>query len=458
MTTDPTVTDPTATDAHRLAPLAAFLRRMASTRWQVEYGEAEALSGRLAQRLREVLSPEEMAVAEWRGIPRGGLIVLGMLAYHLDLPRHRLPGGSGPGGRPDPTVDPRLPPEREAGSGGPRGAAGASALPDPDSDAVAASDSRPAPLAAPPAAPLVLVDDCALSGLRLRQTLEALAAEPGGAERTVVVAHLLSAPALRRAVVEGEPRVRACLAGADLADLSETLYPDPEARRVWRRRWAERLATDRRYWLGMPRMVSFPWGEPDRPFWNDATERVEDGWRFVPPHRCLKNRTALARELPPTPVAGPFWQLADEVAWGDFPPVLWLCQTATQQVYSLEGTARLAWKALVTGRGTEGAAEVLAVAYDVAREQARQDVAALVQDLRRCGILVPSDPALAELPSRLEGTGEGHARDESPAESAVQDPRPAAPPEESGPGPSNSSGRGDAPSRDPADGGTGHGS
>ena len=291
--------------------------------------------------------PSALASAGFRPIPRGGWIVLGLLAYHLELPRERLH------------------PAALEGSNG----------------------------------PLVLVDDCALSGLRLRQ---ALAAVPQ--DRPVIVAHLFSCPELRRAVLAAEPRVVACIAAHDLADQSRALFPDPAEHAAWRRRWSERLDVDRRYWLGLPELVAFPWNEPDRPFWNPATGRVEDGWRFVPPHLCAKNRARLAAGLPEVARrrigeddGSARWWSSDAVAWGEFDDEVWLVNTRAETVFSLRGTASLAWRTVVAGGGEATAAAALAALYDVSQDAARRDVAGLCDELAAAGLLVPAGGSGANL-------------------------------------------------------------
>lgn len=142
----------------------------------VDYAQAEADAATLAARLVERFGP---AVRRYptRGMPRGGFIVRGMLAYALDQPH---------GGLPDPADDP----------------------------------------------PTIIVDDCALSGARFRRLLEQ--------ERTgrFVLATLYSHPGLRRAVIESDDRIVDFLSARDLEDHAPRQlgdgYPD------WVRRWQGR--------------------------------------------------------------------------------------------------------------------------------------------------------------------------------------------------------------------------
>ena len=204
-----------------------------------------------------------------------------------------------------------------------------------------------------------------------------------------MVAHLYSCPELRRAVLEAEPRVDACVAAHDLRDLAVELFPDESERARWRQRWRQRLGDDR-YWIGVPELVAFAWSEPDRPFWNDATGRVEDGWRFVPPHRCLKNRLRLSHPRPPAP-APERWRVPAGVAWGEFDGTVWLHRAAPDELFSLTGTAAVAWKALVAEGGVDAAVAALGEGFDVGPERAGDDVEALASELVAAGLLEPCD-------------------------------------------------------------------
>lgn len=187
----------------------------------VGYPQAERDCEALADRVRKHLGPE-LTRAKLAAIPRGGYVVLGLLAALLHLDREQ-------------TVPP-YPEDR----------------------------------------PLVVVDDCALSGARFSQVLHGC----GGSR--VVFAPLYSPPDLRTAIQAREPRVEAVLSAADV--LGERIEAGP----------AEG------YWYGNTEVLAFPWSEPDRSVWNPAAERWETAWRIVPPELCLKNRPRPGTE--PIPV------------------------------------------------------------------------------------------------------------------------------------------------------------
>ncbi len=190
---------------------------------RIGYEEAEALCARLAAEVRGRLGDE---IGRWsfRPIPRGGLIVLGMLSYLLGLRREQVE----PSGEPAPRR-------------------------------------------------VVLVDDLASSGARFGETLPKVGADE------VAFVHLLSHPRLRSAIVGAEPRVAFCLAAEDLCERTDAPASGDEA--FWDR-WRARLP-GRRYWLGAVEPVAFAWSAPDVVFWDAAEGRVDDGWRRGSPDASL---------------------------------------------------------------------------------------------------------------------------------------------------------------------------
>jgi hypothetical protein len=158
----------------RLWPLAVHARYLLQNLRYVDYVQAEADAALLAQKIRSLYPRDELRKAAFTPIPRGGLVVLGLLAYQLDLrPEQLLAGAAGK------------------------------------------------------ASQIFLVDDCALSGSRLQGTLPLFDGRP------VAVVHLYSAPGLRTAVRAAFPNVTSCLAAHDLMEnenagpVSGRLHPGP---------------------------------------------------------------------------------------------------------------------------------------------------------------------------------------------------------------------------------------
>lgn len=217
-------------DPRRVPALSTQARRLPLACRTLRYLDEEAsrrLCRRLAEKLGARLGADGIRRSRFAAIPRGGRIVLGMLAEELAL-------------RPRQIVEP-----------GPRGSAGRG--------------------------PLVVVDDCAISGARFARLL-------AEAERPEVFAHLVSPAALRARIEAEEPGI-ACVAADDLREA----VPEEEGREIGAR-WGRRLA-GRRFYHGQPETVCFPWNEPDAMVWDPVARRPVRAWRIVPPALCSKNRT-----------------------------------------------------------------------------------------------------------------------------------------------------------------------
>lgn len=292
----------------------------------VDYRQAERDSERLAMQLTERFGPAMLRQFHFTAIPRGGQIVLGMLAYVLGLRQDQL-----------------LPPE--------------------DPEAV-----------------LVAVDDCAISGFRFSRFLESCR------QRWIIFATLYSPPSLRAAIEAEEPRVIACLSAHDKPEHPEPATADSPA--LNRQGWRSKLP-GKRYWLGSTDIVCFAWSEPDYPLWNPVTEQIETGWRLLPPELCLKNRE-LGREPLPVQVQptgkGPL-KPSGQVIFGEFQGDLAVGNLDTGECFRLEGVAADFWRALVATGDLESSLGVLLPDYEVDETTLRADLRNFLNELRARGLL-----------------------------------------------------------------------
>jgi hypoxanthine phosphoribosyltransferase len=160
----------------RLKRMSAQVQSAIHRLQYVTYADAEDACDRLGQVLREAVGSHLLEQAHAVGVPRGGLIVLGMLSYVLNLRHAQLEG---------------MPP----------------------------SDR-----------PLLVVDDIALTGNRLHRFLQK---HPN---HEVVIATLFSHPELREAMVREEPQVKAFVSAHDLHDYARERddYAD------WKAKWHAR--------------------------------------------------------------------------------------------------------------------------------------------------------------------------------------------------------------------------
>lgn len=257
------------------------------------------------------------------GVPRGGLIVAGMLSYLLAAPASSMVGV-----------------REEAES-------------------------------------VVLVDDCALSGHRLRQVLGASGA------RRVVFATLYSAPELRQAILDQEDRVVACVSARDLNDQAAVMYGDGYDE--WVRRWSERSDA---YWAGRTEHVCFPWNEPDLSVWNPVTEAVERGWNLVPPELCLKNRrpASTAPVQIQEPGRGPLRE-AEGVVYGEVAGDLVVVKAGSPDSVRLSGTGAAMWRAVMHHGDIDEAGDQVAMDYGADPDTVRADLGELIDRLAERGFL-----------------------------------------------------------------------
>jgi len=314
--------------------IAAASPYLAATLPRVRLLDASAVEGaaaRLAAALTAHFGLEALRGCRYAAVPRGGLLVLGHLAYLLGLPHDRL------------------------ATSNPTGA-------EPRDDA-----------------PLVLVDDVAISGLRLARTL---AARP---EARLVVATLHAHPELRAALLAAHPRVEAFVAADDLHDHAPAAWGDDHA--AWRDRWRARAAPGT-LWIGQPDHVVYPWNEPDVGVWNPVAEREEPGWSVVPPERCLKRRHATPCPVQLMPPATGRLRPHPDVVAAEVEGQVVVGQLASGRSFALEGSGAAMWRALAaTGEVADSAAH-LAPTFGLDAADVARDVAAFAAELQGAGLLV----------------------------------------------------------------------
>jgi hypothetical protein len=305
--------------------------RLEGLRWQLTnilprcryltYAQVEEACERLAARFRERFDRGDLRRFRFTALPRGGFIVLGMLAYLLDIKQAQL-------------TSPH-----------------------------------------PQDAPLVVIDDCAISGLRFGRFLEDCG------PRQLVFATLFSHPELRRAIEAREERVVACISAYDGHDYAPGALGDDYA--AWKARWTER-SDPRAYWVGQPEHICFPWNEPDVAIWNQVTSEQERGWQLAPPELCIKNRPmsgASSVEVQvQAPGRGPL-RPSDHTFYGDLEGQVIVCNLNTGESFALGEVGSDMWRALVEFGDIDVAVAALTQHYAVGESVLRADVGAFVEQL-----------------------------------------------------------------------------
>jgi len=310
-----------ATLEAELAAQAQELNHACASLRYIDYAQAEQDCERLAAKLAERFGRIDLDRFHFVAIPRGGHIVLGILAYILGLQRMHL--------------EPPYPPD----------------------------------------IPLVVVDDCALTGARLGRFLEHYE------NHQIIFAHLYSQPNLRKAIKAQEPRVIACLGAWDLHDHSVGRLGEKHT--AWQERWFSRL-DGRRYWIGQPDHVCFAWNEPDRFTWNPIIQRMESAWHIIPPELCLKNRPDPSIDPIPVQVQpegkGPL-RPSRQVIFAELEERIVICNLETGDSFSLADVAADMWRAIINYGNMKNAAAALLSDYDVDEGILRVDLRDFVNDL-----------------------------------------------------------------------------
>jgi hypothetical protein len=303
------------------------LRKACGTLRYIDQTQVEADCRMLADQLRSHLGEEGIHRASFTGIPRGGLTVLEILADRLGLGPDRM--------------RPPFPADR----------------------------------------PLVVVDDCALSGARFHRFLRQTD------HPSIVFATLYSHPELRAAIRLRESRVATCLSARDLGG---------------RRIEDSGVADEIYYWSGGVEALCFPWNEPDRLFWSSATGRWELAWRVVSPELCAKNRPAPGTE--PIPIQlqpagkGPLRPSARSLS-AEIEGQIVVCDLATGKAFSLAGSGSDLWKALVRHGDLRAAVADLHREYAVPEEILLADARRFTEELHARGLLETSAVAALTLVS-----------------------------------------------------------
>jgi hypothetical protein len=312
----------------QLSLQAPFLNQACQRLRYVTYADAMMACEQLAEQLQQTFGSKSLQEFQFYGVPRGGLIVLGMLSYILGLRSEQL---------------------------------------------------NPAEVSD---APLVVVDDCALSGSRFYRVLQQYPRN----SNSIILATLYAHPALRAAIASREPNVLQCLSAQDLYDHGpETMGADYN---TWQTQNQARLA-GHRYWLGLPDYICFPWNEPDHLLWNPVTAALEQSWHILPPTACLKNRPARGVSLPiqVQPTVRGWLQPTEHIVFGELNAQVLIGHLLTGEIFGLSGKAAAFWQVILRAEGMEEAIAQLSAQYS--ESNLRSELTSLIDQLMQQQILRP---------------------------------------------------------------------
>jgi hypothetical protein len=311
----------------QLSLQAPFLNQACQRLRYVTYADAMLACEQLAEQLHNAFGSKSLSEFQFYGVPRGGLIVLGMLSYILGLRPEQL---------------------------------------------------NPSELSD---APLVVVDDCALSGSRFYRVLQQYPHQP------LILTTLYAHCELRAAIAAREPNVIQCLSGQELYDRgTETMGADYK---TWQAQNQARLV-GHRYWLGLPDYICFPWNEPDHLLWNPATAELEQSWHILPPMACLKNRPVNGVALPiqVQPSVQGWLQPTEHIVFGELNGQVLIGHLLTGEIFGLSGKAAAFWRVILRAEGVEAAIEQLSQQHP--GSSLRSDFTTLITQLIQQQILQPS--------------------------------------------------------------------
>lgn len=325
-------------DVPRLQHLQAWLP--SALDWASRYTNVavERAVERLAMKLQDALG-EILRSCDWVGVPRGGLVVLGLLSYALNLKHERI--------QPQ-----RLSREK----------------------------------------PLVVVDDCALTGNRFSRFLRDIN------QTEVIFAHLCSPREVREAIVAEEAQVRACVAPDTLRTVASERSQDVAAR------WNVGDGSEpvnRRYWLGKVESPIFPWSEPDHNFWNPVTEELEWGWQLAPSEQCLKHKHSPVdrTEVFEIPEPTGLFTLGATVLYLPVAESIYIFDYTTEKQYKLDDVGAALWNAFLVEPTMGAVIRNIVDTYDVPHDRARSDATRLAGQLVDQGLLKHRTTSNTPVPS-----------------------------------------------------------
>jgi len=310
-----------AADIARLKALAWQAKHALHTLRYVRLTDVEADCHLLISRLHESVDRDQLKKYYFTCIPRGGLVVLGILSYILGLERWQLE-----------------PP------------------PNPD-------------------APIVVVDDCALTGKRFAEFLQKNKSD------TIIFAPFYSSPKLRSAIEAREDRVRACISAHDL---ESCLYSNEKDQRAFQEIFESPDKSD--YWNGLTEYLCFAWNEPGFVFLNPVTQKVEGNWTIFPHEMCLKNGPVRIPVSVHPDIRTEFCVAGDIVTIYDEDTVT-IDNLVTHDRYLLKGIAAEMWNALREYGTQEALHAKFLNEYDIDPITLERDISDFIKNLFSRGIL-----------------------------------------------------------------------
>ena len=293
-----------------------FLQKSIQQIQYLDIAKCESLAHSLAQKINLSLDPETLQKSRVVSIPRGGLFVSAMLSYILPIKHHQL---------------------------------------QPFSDC----DS-----------PIILIDDCSISGFRLAQQL-------CGLKNKQIYFYTLVSPAqLRQAALAVQPRLRVFESAMDL-----NVYNNDSSGRM--------DARSNRYWQGQCDAICFPWGETQRFYPSDSENKQTTLWPVSPLQKNLKS-SLLEQKIPfyaVTEAQDRAISTGQHILYYSKDNLTRIYNAESKQHYSLDGVGSAIWQSLLSHSTVDQTLEHLCSLFSVEKKRLEKDVKDLIAKFEHLEII-----------------------------------------------------------------------
>ena len=308
----------TESSQDHLSEINSQLQSLDTSLQQIQYLDSTQcldLTKSLAKIIKQTVPENILKNSQVVAIPRGGLFIQAMLSYFLPLEHHQLQ------------------------------------YTENDVDT----------------SPLIIVDDCAISGLRLAQQLKKFP------NREIYFFTIASPRELRDSVNSKESRILDFKSVLDVKSYS-TL---------------DLNHASQCYWRGQCDTIIFPWSETQRSYRFNGQLSNVPLWKVAPNKLCLsarekkqRIRTTEIKENPSSVMSTP-----DDVLYHTDQGLTRILNVSTMKHYSLDSIGSTIWQSLLKNADLDNVLAELSSIYGVSKTKLNSDVQLLTQKLFNDGLI-----------------------------------------------------------------------
>lgn len=308
----------TESSQDHLSEINSQLQSLDTSLQQIQYLDSTQcldLTKSLAKIIKQTVPENILKNSQVVAIPRGGLFIQAMLSYFLPLKHHQLQ------------------------------------YTENDVDT----------------SPLIIVDDCAISGLRLAQQLEKFP------NRDIYFFTIASPEKLRDSVKLKEARVLDFKSVVNIKSYSTLKAQN----------------TQQRYWLGQCDAVIFPWSETQRSHFSNGKLSNRPLWKIAPDKLCMstkaKKQAIKATEVKENQSA--VLSTPDNILHFTDQGITKILDASTMKHYSLDAIGSDIWQSLLSNSNLDHALAELSATYKVSKTRLNNDMQLLTQKLIDAGLI-----------------------------------------------------------------------